>query len=476
MTISMGLNKKIKTRNKKRLKSYIPSVTNSVAPIELFEDQKKAKDWILNWFYTTKEISTVLKGYAGTGKTTMMGSVLRDIKSSKLFTAPTHKAAAVLSSKIGEPVITLHRLLGLGPGINLESFDPNSPEFVPIKESIIDNNDLIIVDECSMINKNLKAYLESECKAQRARIIYIGDPAQIPPINEDISETFSIKGVELTKVRRTEVSSILECSSYIRDNILENEINIEKFYDDSFYEDCMGPHIADLFKVPGESKYIAWTNARVNGANSSIRRKLLGENAYRYTEGDVIIPYTSGGEKSYGTGYRGTYMNSEEFIVNKVYNFSYDIRDHIGAPHTNLFKQIFECDLIVAHSIYYPKKDSTIMLVLKPESYEDFVRYVNYRINKAYEMPMYFRSTIWSEILELKSTLLLPIPLNYHKAKMYTTIGYGYAITAHKSQGSTYKQVVLDSTDIMKNQKIWDRNRILYVAISRASDKILNIT
>ena len=146
-----------------------------------------------------------LSGAAGTGKTTVVQEIINMFKNKYkiIVSAPTHKAKEVIGEITKLRAETIHSLLGLRPNIDLETFDPNNPTYQQLVEERISSADIHIIDECSMINKELFKMLIKKATLYKKRIIYIGDSRQVPPVNEKLSLTFMVKHkYELTEIVR----------------------------------------------------------------------------------------------------------------------------------------------------------------------------------------------------------------------------------------------------------------------------------
>src|SRR5215217_6243841 len=135
-------------------------------------------------------LTTVLSGSAGTGKTSIVRIFLEYIKKTSrrhvTLAAPTHKAKMVLSRlSNNNEAVTLHTLLKLRPDVNLLEFDVNDLQFMTqfAADLFEDVDDLIIVDEGSMINDTLYDLLVDRMNGM-GKVIFIGDTAQIQPVKQ----------------------------------------------------------------------------------------------------------------------------------------------------------------------------------------------------------------------------------------------------------------------------------------------------
>ena len=126
-----------------------------------------------------------LSGAAGTGKTTVVQEIINMFKNKYkiIVSAPTHKAKEVIGEITNLRAETIHSLLGLRPNIDLETFDPNNPTYQQLVEERISSADIHIIDECSMINKELFKMLIKKAILYKKRIIFIGETvADIKPL------------------------------------------------------------------------------------------------------------------------------------------------------------------------------------------------------------------------------------------------------------------------------------------------------
>ena len=143
----------------------------------------------------------VLEGYAGTGKTFLVARLLRDLMDLKIaVAAPTNKAVRVLRDKLVEAGVavletgdpesgvrlsrarigcvcrSIHSLLGL----KLRELENGQQETTSDRESTLRDYDVVVVDECSMLNRFLFEKIVMERGA--AQVLFVGDPAQLPPV------------------------------------------------------------------------------------------------------------------------------------------------------------------------------------------------------------------------------------------------------------------------------------------------------
>lgn len=140
--------------------------------IALSSLQQQALQKILHWYFKTNDQFFVLAGYAGSGKSTLSKEIARNVGNCA-FAAYTGKAAHVLRTKGAENACTIHGLLYKHTG-NDESGNP----MFALKD--VTSSGLVIIDEYSMLGKEMIDDILAKCK----KVLFIGDPAQLPPIKE----------------------------------------------------------------------------------------------------------------------------------------------------------------------------------------------------------------------------------------------------------------------------------------------------
>lgn len=209
------------------------SINEKKDNIELTNEQKKIYNQLIKFVQDKTSNEILLVGYAGTGKTTLMAKFINELVENKIckrivMAAPTHKAVNIAKSKLFPDtekdyselektinIMTIHRLLGYQSYVGMEGekffargkIDPNWSIY-----------DLVVVDECSMLSNqiitDIKELIGKEINLG-VKVIYVGDPAQLPPVNQSDSKIFNsgIKKLELDKIIRTSNQMIVELSN-----------------------------------------------------------------------------------------------------------------------------------------------------------------------------------------------------------------------------------------------------------------------
>lgn len=286
-------------------------ITPSGKIITFNDEQYEAINKIRHWLKSEEKFFT-LAGYGGTGKTTCIKKILDEYRHDVVVSAPTHKAKKVLMNTTDMEAQTLHSLLGLRPDVDLDNFNPNDPEFGPIAMPKIGEYNFVIIDEASMINEDLYNMIVEKTKDLPIKVLFMGDPAQIPPVGEKESVVFNNNlnnFYQLTKIERQNDSNpIFEVTDVLRNNLTKpdggfiKKSKINKLGEginfitntDEFKNEILKKYTSDEFKSNTDfAKVIAWRNKTVQGANKSIRYSLFGDNADIIEVGDILMAYRS---------------------------------------------------------------------------------------------------------------------------------------------------------------------------------------
>ena len=358
----------------------------------------------------------LLAGYAGTGKSFLCKEIAEKYPN-VAFTAPTNKAAKVLSLDMDVPASTIHTYMGL-------AFKRGKLEQTKRPEYI---HQAVVIDECSMINAELYRMITEQIESHCA-VIYIGDPFQLPPVKESISKTFDTENaMELTEiVRQAAGNPIIAYSMRLRENgfmksrIPFDDVNIIK--SQPLRRQQWLDTLVDNYNEGGV--YAAWTNATVDDANYSVHRAIYKQDPLDFSVGEKIVlnaPWLN--EKGQILAHIG-----DEFIVKKILtakSYGYDV----------MFIDV-------------GRSDHEEMIVICSSSKEKYKT----------DLAALSNQQDWVGFYTLKES--------------YTDISHTYAYTCHKLQGSTYDNVIIATDDILKNRNIGEMNRCMYVAVTRTRNKV----
>ena len=146
------------------------------------EDQENAIKELSEFLKDNKKNVITLSGEAGTGKTTVIKEVIKNVRKMNMqytLCAPTNKAALIMQEMYDDDSITIHKLLAMSPSLDIFNLDLRSLLFKS-NESMrqIPNRGVVILDECSMLNDDLYDMLVKSCEEMRSKIIFVGDVSQ----------------------------------------------------------------------------------------------------------------------------------------------------------------------------------------------------------------------------------------------------------------------------------------------------------
>ncbi len=441
--------------------------------IIFFNDQqidglKQISSWL-----TMDETFFTLAGFAGSGKTTIIKKILDNYFKRVAVSAPTHKAKKVISNTTNRDGLTLHSLLGLRPDLDLDDFNPNDPKFSPIVPPKIGDYDLIIIDECSMINFELFDLIKKTVNDSHTKILFMGDPAQIPPIGEKESVVFFDENIQifwLTKIERQDDDNpILITHECLRNNLLSENGGFKRitnlnskgegiiFTDDkpTFRAMMLAKFNSDEFRKDfNYVKLIAWRNATVMQSNNIIRKSLFSEDAEIVETGEILMCYRSVQAKK---GYINIIENSTDY---KAKHVSHRKKNKYG---------------IYGHTVLLAEGDGTERTVFIVDSFDENNLHAYAEKHDILKLEGLSPEKKWNPYYNFRrENMILTTIKTYRNGKKRVAseiinkdLDYGYAITAHKSQGSTYNHVLILEDDIDRNSKTKERNQIKYVAITR---------
>jgi ATP-dependent exoDNAse (exonuclease V) alpha subunit len=452
-------------------------------------DQQKIFDLLMKHLDDPETLYFLMHGYAGTGKTYLTIAFVEAFLGTQNYgtiavTATTNKAVKVLNEKADfhsnrVSYKTIHSLLGLKETVDdygnvfFKASDINNPLSASLQ--------FIIIDESSMINRELYDIIIERTEQVQMKTIFIGDFFQIPPVKETEcrlcfpaeQRKIKLKSAMLTKiVRQAEGNPIIELATYIREH--ENEMNLQ--YD---YREIVTPqgslipidrqnkeqalkvieHIitSDYFKQNADyGKVLAWRNDTVNKMNHVIRKMIYGEAA----QSNLLMP----GEKLIANKPIMDKMRGNDQILFTT-NAEFEVLD-IHIKEKQVDKDTFKYfSTRVAQYFYnsFTMRDEQrieTIHIIHPESQTRFGKL----LQQLKERALARKGTTDAKFLW---------KLYFQTAEHFADVKYNYCLTTHKSQGSTFTNTIVLERDITANQTMPERNRILYVAVTRPSINLI---
>lgn len=528
--------------------------------ISLTNDQKEIYNKLMDFIKSDKEREILLIGYAGTGKTTMVTKFINDLINNNIckkivMAAPTHKAVNIAKSKLFDNsqndskllrninIMTIHRLL------NYQSYiDSEGNKY--FAKGNIDTNwtiyNLIVVDECSMLSNQIISDIRLNLNNPlniKIKILYVGDPAQLPPVNQSDSKIFNcgIKSLCMDKIIRTNNQNIMELSNehrkwifsnnmndlpcvadYLCEKIslfstrnkelkswLDNFINIIKTRDNNGFQQENN----EFNDNHNDNIILTWTNKKCNQYNQYVREKIFNKKDLDHYEiGEILI---------FGDFHRIkrivlseedkeieefiSFYTSEQVKLNDIeiikyrfekikYKRNNEITDELNIEFEKRINKInklidIEIDVykfkinklsdIVENNIV----EEYTVLTIHPDSLKSWNK-----ICEEYEhIILKLKKTCYKMIRKLKNNNMTKCDLHSEVEKKinklykdwqdkaidcFAQLNYGYAITVHKSQGSTFQNVFIDISDILDNNNVSETSKCLYTAITRSSNTL----
>lgn len=427
----------------------------------------------------------VIEGKAGTGKTTIAKEILKEFEDEQIYVAAvSHKAKGVIKSGFGDDTrgkkfFSIAGLLGM-KGIN--DNDTQTTKFqVGLKVPLLDNPPaLLVIDEASMITEDvLKKIININSSLSRPfQMLFLGDIGQIQPIRDEQSEFYRThkdllnkksdifnskhKSKLITRVRQGEANPILPYADYFWENsqkenpelnptqhIVRNNQITDK--GSLLFSNSEGEVLNSVIKAvknaveKGLTNHVKIVTYHVNEKtelNQKIHEALFGKDS-DYSKGDMLIlnsPYDL-------PDVNATMENSSEIQIKSIQD---EDTDEFGV-HT----LYLETNGTAYTRTGNEQKDCVIQVVsrndigLYNQKLQELASYAKRQTNRA------LKKQAWSDFWEYKGR--------------YADVDFGYAITAHKSQGSTYDIVVVDEKDIMgttatSNQ---EKSELIYTALTR---------
>lgn len=466
-------------------------------------DQQKAALKELEAFVNGSDTAITLSGYAGTGKTTIMGIfneyLKRRVQADIVFSAPTHRANAVTRQKTpNAKVVTLQSLLGLRPDFDVteEVFDLHKLKFEQVADVKIEDGAVVIVDEASMIQDSLYDFLLKQVAAKSAQIIFMGDKGQLRPVkSKNISKVFRNDGaqLQLTKVERTGDNPILKESTRIRNgeglsyetDIASNGQGVEYTSNKSRIREFVQTSLKEMedSQDPLYFRILAATNASVDAYNSAVRQIKYGRRPAQLYPGELVMGYSNREYDSMRRRYK--LMNSGDYVVRKVNPTTISITLDYPDRKENISMEGYSVTL--KDAIDSSASPFTIDVVSNFEADENIIKVQDY-IQTLWSMrkqllasgnPTDARSII-DKIKRIQNKIhtMRDIKDSNGRLKLRKSFDYGYAHTIHKSQGGTYSKVLINEDSInsfgfndKNGQEV--RQELKYVAVSRAKNYVM---
>ena len=464
-------------------------------------DQQKSALYELEKFIEDGGTEITLSGYAGTGKSTIIGIFSKWLnnrigRGNIVYTAPTHRANVI--TKQNNPnanVYTLSALFGFTPDTDIAmeqgSLDLRELEFRAKNQMKYEPGQLIIIDEASMVQDGLYEYIQEIVAKHNGSVIYVGDSAQLRPVKSDhISKVFTSDGVPqitLTKVERTGDNPILKEATRLRRGeglSYQTDVNdkgqgVLYTSDDAIIDKNLKQIVtSEEFNAdPLHFRVLTATNAAASTYNSKIRSLRYGKFAKPFVKGDIIMGYSNKLRKPDGS-YK--LVNSGDYVIQNITDTTVKFKTDKGDIEFKAFK------LSIRPTGGTIMDDFQLTVIDKNEPDSKLFEIVEYKDRlwrMAKEAKQNKQISKYRDLVQMAFNIDNELNItknledNQGRLKIRKAIDYGYAQTVWKSQGSTYSKVLILSNEIdtfgYGRDVMQLRNELRYVAVSRAKNFVI---
>jgi exodeoxyribonuclease-5 len=436
-------------------------------------DQKKLIYELSHFIFDPNIPFFLLKGYAGTGKTSVIAALVQSLNETRINTvlmAPTGRAAKVLASYAGFQALTVHKRIYRQKSIEEQSEFSLAPNMY--------KNTVFIVDEASMISGNsyeqsifgsgdllddMMTYIKSGTKC---KLIIVGDSAQLPPVGFSLSPALDIDRLEhygscmnaelKEVVRQTNESGILFNATKIRKQIEANDVRFPEFQ--TYFPDIISITGTDLIEALSDAytKYgkeetivICRSNKRANKYNEGIRNQVLCMED-EIASGDRVMVVKNNYRLSEDVEETDFIANGDMATVRRIRKYQKCYGLHFAdmilefPDYNNLeLENKAILDTLATESASLPAEMNKQLFYSLAEDYAHITdKRQRYRAIK--EDPFF-------NALQIK---------------------FAYAVTCHKSQGGQWECVFLDCPYFADDNLTFEDLRWFYTAVTRASKQL----
>lgn len=459
---------------KKMINQFFLKKIEENFPFDFTQNQKTALEKIVSFLSSSEDNHLfLLTGYAGTGKSSIIGSLVKTMTAfnqKTVLLAPTGRAAKVFSGYAEQPAFTIHKKI-----YRQQKFTEDTINFSLSQN--LHKHTLFIIDEASMINNEsfdfslfgtgrlLEDLIDYVYSGEGCRMILLGDTAQLPPVKQDNSpaldkyvlESYNLKVEEFTLteiVRQAEESGVLSNATQLREALrIGDTFDIPKL-DVKTYSDVkrlsgndLIDEISSAYSRDGveETIVISRSNKRVNVYNNGIRNMVLyreeelspgdllmiTKNNYFWVESFEDLDFLANGEfvevvrirrqeQMYGFRFADVLLRHKDFDI------EFEAKINLDVLHTEVPGMTRE------------QNETLFSAVMEDYAH---ISQKRQRYKKVKENP-YFNALL---------------------------VKYGYAVTCHKAQGGEWKNVFLDLGYVNKSYIDENFYRWLYTAITRTT-------
>ena len=485
------------------------------------EDQAKVLYHLSAFILTEKERPLyLLRGYAGTGKTTLVSTLVKTLPSIGMryqLLAPTGRAAKVMSTYTGKTAYTLHKRL-----YRFQAVANGELRMTRAENKAKDT--VFIVDECSMISDQGDGYswsrsllddlIEYVFSGSRCKLLLIGDSAQLPPVGLDISPAMdfdilrnsfnlTMATYEMKEVMRQALDSgILHNATKLRNLMSPSHQDTESssYYDD--YSQYSLPildinNFFDIVKIDpmsfeellwesfgdkrsnNEAVVICRSNKRANMFNQAIRSRVLQEEGELSTGDKLMIvknnyfwsgqQTTDNGQQTSSTSQnlRISETNSQQPIANSQISFLAN-GDMIEITRINKFEEMYGfhfADVDIQLTDYEEAPTLSVKIIMET-LYSDSPALTNEEAKRLYQ-------AVEEDYMDIPRAADRRKAMKENPYYNALQVKFGYALTCHKTQGGQWNNVFVEAPYLPDETTLEHSDlRWLYTAMTRAKEKV----
>ena len=456
------------------LQNFISSSIRAELPFEPTEQQGILLDALGEFLMSTDpEKIFLLKGYAGTGKTSVVSALVRAmnaLQQKTMLMAPTGRAAKVIAGYSGFPAFTIHKKIYRQKSMAEFRFQLSDNLF---------NHTLFIVDEASMISNTggdtefgsgrlLDDLIEFVYSGDGCSLLLLGDTAQLPPVMQPHSPAlekdklagYGLKVHEFTLthvVRQALESGILHNATRLREMLLEDKTEAFPRFETDGFADIRYLNGMDLideiqraYNGVGVEDTIVVTrsNKRANMYNNGIRNRVLMKED-ELTNGDLLM------------------VTKNNYFWNKPYKEIDFIAngDILEVMRVKKLREMYGfrfVDLTLRSLDYEWEIDAFVWLDLLQS---DSPAHSN-------ELHQQLFQSIAEDYPEITQRRMLVKKIYENEFFNALQVKFAYAVTCHKAQGGQWKKVFIDPGQVADEQLNSDFYRWMYTALTRASENV----
>ena len=423
---------------------------------------------------TPSDTVFLLNGYAGTGKTSLTGALVKALGSvgiKSVLLAPTGRAAKVFASFAGHPAYTIHRII----------YNSSTTVANPFgRFSVAENryaDTFFIVDEASMIGNEsatgenlLEDLIHFVYTGTNCRMILLGDTAQLPPVGCVVSPAMDVatlrdfglrvsKAVITETVRQASRSGILYNATWLRramltDPLPEPKLHVTMFDDVDVIEgEELADELTEAYSNDGTEATILITrsNRRAVEFNRAIRSQVLGREQTLQTDDRLLIAKNN---YFWSHDVKGLdfIANGDVATVNRIYGT--EMRYNTLFADVNLHFPDYDIDLDCRLNLDTLLSDTPS---LSPEE----------------------QQRLYDAVISDPDTFTPATPMSSRQREIRKNpyyealqVKFAYAVTCHKSQGGQWRNVFIDMGGIPAEAQGLDFYRWLYTAITRTTTRL----